>query len=82
MDIAQEMLTTFKDDPDLLITGAESKVYGYDIETKAQTSQSKRSNQDQKKHAEFGQMLKLCSLCSSIAKACCIMNSCHKVVQG
>ena len=38
MDIAQEMLTTFNDDPDLLkkaITGDESWVYGYDIETKA-----------------------------------------------
>ena len=41
MDIAQETLTTFNDDPDLLkkvITGNESWVYGYDIETKAQSS--------------------------------------------
>ena len=39
MDIAQEMLTTFNNDPDLLkrvITTDESWVYGYDIETKAQ----------------------------------------------
>ena len=38
IDIAQEMLTTFNDDPDLLkkvITGDESLVFGYDIETKA-----------------------------------------------
>ena len=38
MDIAQEMLTTFNDDPDLLkkfVTVDESWVYGYDIETKA-----------------------------------------------
>ena len=39
MHIAQEMLTTFKDDPDLLktiiITGDESWTYGYEIETKA-----------------------------------------------
>ena len=38
IDIAQEMLTTFNDNPDLLkklITGDESWVYGYDIETKA-----------------------------------------------
>ena len=38
MDISQEMLTTFNDNPDLLkkvITGGESWVYGYDIETKA-----------------------------------------------
>ena len=41
MDIPQEMLTTFNDDPDLLktvITGEESLVYGYDIETKVQLS--------------------------------------------
>ena len=41
MDIAQEMLTTFSDDSDLLkkvITGDKSWVYGYDIETKAQSS--------------------------------------------
>ena len=38
MDIAQEMLTSFDDDSDLLIkiiTGDKSWVYGYDIETKA-----------------------------------------------
>ena len=37
MDIAQEMLTMFNDDPDLnkkITTGDESWVYGYDIETK------------------------------------------------
>ena len=40
-DIAHEMLTTFNDDPDLLkkvITGGESWLYGYDIETKTQSS--------------------------------------------
>ena len=40
MHIAQEMLATFKDDPELLrkvITG-ESWVYGKDIKTKAQSS--------------------------------------------
>ena len=43
MDIAPEMFTTFYDDPDLLkkvITDDESQVYGYDIETKAKSSQS------------------------------------------
>ena len=38
IDIAQEMLTTLKDNSDWLrkvITGDESQVYGYDIETKA-----------------------------------------------
>ena len=44
MNIAQEMLTTFTDDTDLLkkiITGDESWVHGYDIETKAKSSQCK-----------------------------------------
>ena len=39
MDIAQKMLTTFNDEPDLLkkvITDDESWVYGYHIEIKAQ----------------------------------------------
>ena len=39
MDIAQEILTTFNDNQDLFkkaITGDQSWVYGYDIETKAQ----------------------------------------------
>ena len=38
MDLAQEMLTMFNDDPDLLkrvIAGDESWVCGYDIESKA-----------------------------------------------
>ena len=41
MDIIQEMLTKFNDDLDLLntvITADESWLYGYDIETKAQSS--------------------------------------------
>ena len=41
MDIAQDMLTTFNDDLDLLkkvLTGDESWVYGYDIKIKAQSS--------------------------------------------
>ena len=39
MNIVEEMLTAFNDDPNLLrkvITSDESWVYGYDIETKAQ----------------------------------------------
>ena len=45
MKLAQKMLTIFSNDPDLrkkVITGDESWVYGYDIETKAQSSQQKR----------------------------------------
>ena len=41
INIAQEMLTTFSDDSDLLkkvITGDESWMSGHDIETKAQSS--------------------------------------------
>ena len=44
MDIAQEILATFNDDPDLfkmIITGDQSYVYAYDIESKAQSSQLK-----------------------------------------
>ena len=41
MGITQEILTTFNDDSDLLknfISGDESWIYGYDIETKAQSA--------------------------------------------
>ena len=54
MDIAQEMLTMFNDDPDLLkkvITGDESWVYGYDIETKVQSFQWKRPVEPRTKKA-------------------------------
>ena len=54
MDIAQEMLTTFNDNPDLLkkvVAGDEQWVYGYDIETKAQLSNgSVQNSQDRKNH--------------------------------
>ena len=48
------MLTTFNDEPDLLkkvITGDESLVYGYDIETKAQSFQWKRPEELKPKKA-------------------------------
>ncbi|UYV84244.1 hypothetical protein LAZ67_X001650 [Cordylochernes scorpioides] len=44
MNIANEMLDSVRDDPNLLqrvITGDEAWVYGYDVETKAQLSQWK-----------------------------------------
>ena len=91
MDIDQEKLTTFNDDPELLkkiITGDESWVYGYDIEAKAQWSQwklpeeqAKSNKKTRKKHVKFGQMWRICSLFSSITMAWCIINSCHKVVR-
>ena len=60
MDIAQEMLMTFNDDANLfknVLTGDDSWVYGYDIETKAQSSQWKRPEDPKpKKYANFGQM--------------------------
>ncbi|UYV76701.1 hypothetical protein LAZ67_14001825 [Cordylochernes scorpioides] len=44
MNIANEMLDSVRDDPNLIqrvITGDEAWVYGYDVETKAQSSQWK-----------------------------------------
>ena len=52
MDIAQEMLTKFNDDPDLLRkikTGDESLMYGYDTETKPQSSQWKHPEEPRPK---------------------------------
>ena len=84
IDIVQEMLTTFNDDPDLLkkvITGDESWVYGYNIETKAQSFQWKRSEKPRPKKArQIRKMRRFCSLFSSIGMAWCIMNSCSKVL--
>ena len=44
INIAEDILDSVRDDPNLLqavITGDESWVYGYDVETKAQSSQWK-----------------------------------------
>ena len=52
--IAQEMLNDVNDDPDLLkrvITGDKSWVYGYDVETKAQSSQWKHAESPRPKKA-------------------------------
>ena len=54
MTIAQEMLNDVNDDPDLLervITGVESWLYGYDIETKAQSFQWKHTESPRPKKA-------------------------------
>jgi len=54
MSISQEMLNDVNDDPDLLkkvITGDETWVYGYDVETKAQSSQWKQSDEPRPKKA-------------------------------
>ena len=54
MTIAQKMLNDVNDDPDLLkkvITGDESWVYGYDVKTKAQSSQWKHTESPRPKKA-------------------------------
>ena len=59
VDIAQEIFKTFNDDTDLLkqiITGDESWVHGFDIETKTQLPQWKRTEEPGPiKHIEFDQ---------------------------
>ena len=59
------MLTTFNDDSDLLnkvLTGHESWMHSYGIETKAQLIQM----EDWKKQIKFGQMWTFWSVFSSI----------------
>ena len=48
INIAQKILDSVRDDPNLIqraITGDESWVYGYDVETKAQSSQWKLTHE-------------------------------------
>ncbi|UYV70165.1 hypothetical protein LAZ67_7002045 [Cordylochernes scorpioides] len=57
MNIANEMLDSVRDDPNLLqrvITGVEAWVYGYDVETKAQSSQWKLPHEPRPKKARQG----------------------------
>ncbi|UYV62855.1 hypothetical protein LAZ67_2002161 [Cordylochernes scorpioides] len=54
MNIANEMLDSVRDDPNLLqrvITGGEAWVYGYDVETKAHSSQWKLPHEPRPKKA-------------------------------
>ncbi|UYV66015.1 hypothetical protein LAZ67_3006192 [Cordylochernes scorpioides] len=54
MNIVNEMLVSVRDDPNLLqrvITGDEAWVYGYDVETKAQSSQWKLPHEPRPKKA-------------------------------
>ncbi|UYV65429.1 hypothetical protein LAZ67_3004342 [Cordylochernes scorpioides] len=54
MNIANEMFDSVRDDPNLLqrvITGNEAWVYGYDVETKAQSSQWKLPHEPRPKKA-------------------------------
>ena len=73
MTITQEILNEVNEDPDFLkrvINGDESCVYGYDVETKAQSSQWKTPEEPTlKKHAKFDQLSRFCSLSSLITVA-------------
>ncbi|UYV71913.1 hypothetical protein LAZ67_9001124 [Cordylochernes scorpioides] len=64
MNIANEMLDSVRDDPNLLqrvITGDEAWVYGYEWKPKLNhLNGSCRTNQDRKKCAKFGRMCKFC----------------------
>ena len=85
MDIAQEMLKTFNDDPDLLkkvITGGELWVYDNDIETKAQSSQWKHPAEPrvQKTHQVWSNVKILLTVFFDRNGVWCIMNSCYKAV--
>ncbi|CAK1601641.1 unnamed protein product [Parnassius mnemosyne] len=54
VNIAREMLDSVRDNPNVLqrvITGDESWVYGYDVETKAQSSQWKLPHEPRPKKA-------------------------------
>ncbi|XP_011069097.1 PREDICTED: putative uncharacterized protein FLJ37770 [Acromyrmex echinatior] len=60
INIAKELLDSVRDDPNVLqkiITGDESWVYGYDVESKLNhPNGSCRTSQDRKKRAKFGRM--------------------------
>ena len=59
MDIAQEMLTTFNDNSDLLkkvITGDESWVYAMTLKPKPKAQWKHPEVQGRRKHIKFGQM--------------------------
>ncbi|CAF4935511.1 unnamed protein product [Pieris macdunnoughi] len=54
VNIAQKLLDSVRDDPNLLqrvITGNESWIFGYDVETKAQSSQWKLPHEPRLKKA-------------------------------
>ena len=78
---------TFNDDPGLLkkiITGDESWLHGYDIKSKAQSSQSKRPVEPRLKKARQVRLIVkvLLTVFFDCNGASCIMNSCHKVVRS
>ncbi|UYV84130.1 hypothetical protein LAZ67_X001290 [Cordylochernes scorpioides] len=63
MNIANEMLDSVRNDPNLLqrvITGDEAWVYGYDVDTKAQSSQFKLPHEPRPKKARQVRALCVC----------------------
>ena len=72
MNIAQKM---FNDDTDVLkkfITGDKSRVYGYDIETKVQSSQWKRTEEPRPKN--------VCQVRSNVKVLLTVFFNCNGVV--
>ena len=83
LDVCREMKDQLKADPDFLskiIRGDESWCYGYDPETKQQSSQWKSaSSLRQKRQDKSNQMWKPCSSASLTSKGSSTLNSYHKV---
>ena len=86
LQVAQEMINQSENDPDLLnrvITGDKSWVYGYDPETKAQSSQWKSPGSlRQKKHDRVGRMWRRCWWSFLILKVLCITRNTIKVLHA
>ncbi|UYV70186.1 hypothetical protein LAZ67_7002112 [Cordylochernes scorpioides] len=75
MNIANEMLDSVRDDPNLLqrvITGDEAWVYGYDVETKTQSSQWKLLHEPRPK--------KVCQVRSNVKVLLTVFFDCRGVV--
>lgn len=78
VEVAQDLLDTTSTDPEFLntvITGDESWVYGYDPETKAQSSQWKHPESPRPKKARQVRSKIKVMLCSLISVELCITNT-------
>ena len=78
VEVAQYLLDTTSTDPEFLntvITGDESWVYGYDPETKAQSSQWKHPESPRPKKARQVRSKIKVTLCSLISMELCITNT-------
>ena len=83
VELSQELLANANGNENFLkniITGDETWVYGYDIETKIQSSQwIGKGSPRPKKHGWVSQRSRWCWLCFLIGKALSIMNLYHVV---